>query len=115
MAVTTNGAEFKRFYSDKEFWPDDEGHTWHEDVLFKVDGEPVPDDFDMSNVADTAKVSMEDGIVFSPKFEGNEPSFETYFKRWRKQQTSTTLVVEVDLAKLDAVKAAIRAAGGKVS
>lgn len=109
MTTNTNGAEFKRFYNDSTFWPD---NAWHEDVGFYVDGELIGDDFDMNTVADTAKVGIDGGIVLGlPK---GEPSVESYFKRWRKEQTLKTLVVEVDLAKLDDVLAAIKAAGGKV-
>jgi len=48
--------------------------------------------------------------------DGDEgPSLETYFRRWRKKQTTTFLTVECDHTKLEAVKAAIKAAGGKIS
>jgi hypothetical protein len=111
MATKTTGAEFKRFYADVSFWPDG---VWHEDVLFTVDGQIPGDDFDMSKVEDAAAVAIEGGIVMGPSLEGKEPSVEAYFKRWRKLQTIKTLVVEVDDSKMDAVIAAIKAAGGKV-
>lgn len=43
-----------------------------------------------------------------------EPSFETYFKRWKKKQATVSVIVECDVSKRDAVIAAIKAAGGKV-
>lgn len=110
MATKTTGAEFKRFYEDPAYWPDG---VWHEDVLFTVDGEPAGDSYDMSKVPDGAQVTIEGGIVMGPPHDGKEPSVETLFKRWRKAQTIKTLVVEVDVSKLDAVVAAIKAAGGK--
>lgn len=111
MATKTNGAEFKRFYSDSAFWPDG---AWHEDVTFLVDGQQADDSVDMSAVADGAEVTIDGGIVLGAQPEGREPSVETHFKRWRKLQTTKTLVVEVDAAKLEAVLQAIKAAGGKV-
>jgi len=52
--------------------------------------------------------------VFGPVVGTQEPSFEAYFKRWKKAQTTAIFVVECDLEKLDAVKQAIAAAGGKL-
>ena len=111
MAVKTTGAEFKRFYNDKEFWP--EG-TWHEDELITVDGDDQEGGFDVDALRDESEVRIEDGVVFGPQFDQNEPSFEAYFKRWKKKQTTTVFVVECDIAKADAVKAAVKAAGGRV-
>lgn len=111
--IKTNGAEFKRFYTDDAFWPDSDGSTWHEDELVTVDGKCYEQDY--SNVPDSAVVTIADGIVFSHKWDSESaPSFETYFKRWRKLQTTETFTVEAPKDKLDAIKAAIKAAGGKV-
>ena len=41
-------------------------------------------------------------------------SLESFFKKWRKKQNTATLIVECDLAKIDAMKAAVKAAGGKI-
>lgn len=108
MPVKTTGAEFKRFYDDPEFWPDG---VYHEDDLTTADGEEVDD---YTAIADTAVVVIRDGSVSNPMLGGEVPSFEAYFKRWRKKQTSDTLIVECDKTKVDAVRAAIKAAGGKV-
>lgn len=111
MAVKTTGAEFKRFYDDKAFWP--EG-TWHEDEIMTVDGEEQDDGFDVDDLRNESVVRIEGGIVFGPQFDDqNEPSFEGYFKRWRKLQTTATFVVTCDIAKVEAVKSAVKAAGGK--
>ena len=53
------------------------------------------------------------GIVYLKGLEEG-PSLEAYFKRWRKRQTTTVLVVEVPHEAADAVRAAVAAAGGKV-
>lgn len=95
MAVKTTGAEFKRFYNDKAFWP--EG-TWHEDEVMTVDGKDQEGGVDIDALRDESEVRIEGGIVFGPQFDQNEPSFEGYFKRWRKLQTTATFVVECDIA-----------------
>lgn len=118
MAVKTIGAEFKRFYADPKFWPEPPNshsdNVWHEDEIVSIDGEPCEEDIDYASIADTAAVTIEGGIVHGPAIGGEEPSFEAYFKRWRKLQTTSVMVVECDVAKLDAVKAAVRSAGGRV-
>lgn len=115
MAVKTTGAEFKRFYTDPAFWPPEaashKDNVWHEDELISVDGEQREEGFDFDTIPDSAQVTVEGGVVFGLK---DEPSFETYFKRWRKLQSTSVLVVECDVTKLDAVKSAVRAAGGRV-
>lgn len=108
MPVSTNGAEFKRFYGDEQFWPE---KAWHEDAVIEVDGKK--EDLDLFAIPDTATVKIVEGVVFMDQ--GQEPiTLETFFKRWRKQQNTRTLMVEVDASKLDALVAAIKAAGGKV-
>ena len=114
MPTKTTGAEFKRFYNDDSFWPQDDGNTWHEDETITVNGVEQTDGVDTDTLPDDAVVTIADGIVFGPKWDGNEPSFETYFKRWRKQQSTVSFLVECDASKLDALKAAIKAAGGRV-
>lgn len=114
MATKTTGAEFKRFYNDKKFWPDDDGGTYHDDAVLKVDGEIQEDGIDTDTLADTAAVTIEGGFVCGPSLNGREPSLETYFKRWLKTQTTASFLVECDAKVIDAVKAAIRAAGGRV-
>lgn len=114
MAVKVTGAEFKRFYNDDAWWPEADGGTWHEDVSFSVDGKEVSDGFDPSAVADSAQVSFDGGAVLGNPVGGGTPTMDTYFKRWRKAQATRMLVIEVDVTKLDAVTAAVVAAGGKV-
>ena len=110
MATKTTGAEFKAFYSDKAFWPDG---TWHEDEEVTIDDELPPDGFDLSNVADNARMVLSNGYVTNEQDE-DLGSFDGYFRKWRKKQTTAYLAVEVPHEKAEAVKAAIIAAGGKV-
>ncbi len=110
MSVKTTGAEFKRFYNDPSFWP--EG-AWHDDDVVLVDS-IEQDDIDVDKISDTAKVTIDAGVVFMSANDRDGVGFDTYFRRWLKAQTVRKIVVEVDASKLEAVIAAIKAAGGKV-
>ena len=108
--VKVTGSEWKRFYADAEAWPDG---AWHEDEDITVDGKTPGDDFDFSAVPDVAMLTVTGGVVYW-KDTDEGPSLEAHFKRWRKRQTTTVLVVEVPHEAAEAVRAAIAAAGGKV-
>ena len=114
--IKTTGAEFKRFYSDEAFWKDG---LFHEEEMILVDGENVCDEFgcssfDLSEVADNAKMEISEGIVYKDNYE-EVANFEGYFRKWRKLQTTVFLTVEAPKDKADAIKAAIKTAGGKVA
>lgn len=110
MATKTTGAEFKAFYADQAFWPDG---IWHEDEEVTIDGKPLPDDLEMANVADDARMVLAHGFVTN--VQGDDlGSFEGYFRKWRKVQATMFWAVEVPREKAEAVRAAIIAAGGKV-
>ncbi|MDR9836893.1 MULTISPECIES: hypothetical protein [Herbaspirillum] len=110
MTAKTSGAEFKQFYNDKAFWPED---AWHEDSVILVDGKPHEDLSD-NQIADSAKVVIDSGHVFFSREDSAGVSMATFFNRWRKVQNMRTLAVEVPLDKMEAVIAAIKAAGGKI-
>lgn len=114
MPTKTTGAELQRFYGDPEFWPPDDGATWHEDELITVNGVPLSYEDSIKDIAGDAVVTVSGGVVYSKEFDGKEPSFESYFRRWRKKQTTAVIIVECDVANADTVKGAIRAAGAKV-
>ena len=112
MTVKTTGAELKRFYADKEFWPDN-GDVYHDDEYITVDGADMSESWDIYQIPDAAKITVANGRVFGVS-EGDEPSFESYFKKWRKKQTTASFVVECDLAKKAELVALIKANGAKV-
>lgn len=116
MATKTSGIEFKRFYNDAKYWPPG-ADVWHEDVTYVINGKELSDDEDPTKVTDSDVVVIHGGMVMkSPLYkEGNEPSVESYFRRWKKEQTTTAFVVECDVAKIEVIKAAIKAAGGKIA
>lgn len=112
MAIKVTGAEFKRFYDDKSWWPK---NSYHEGADLSINGELQPDGIDSDSVQDTDEVTISGGFMFDPEWEeGEGPSLEEYFERWRKAQTTEIFSVECDKTIVDAVKAAIRQAGGKV-
>lgn len=106
--IKTNGSEYKRFYDDETAWPDG---AWHEDELLIVNGDKCEAGID--SIPDNATVNLIGGVVYDLP-NGSTVSMETHFRNWRKRQSMTTILVECDRAKLDDVKAAIKAAGGKV-
>lgn len=112
MATKTSGKELKAFYADASFWK--EG-VWHEDEEILVNGQAV-EDLEIANLNDTDEISIAGGYIFGPDWTHTEgPSFESFFRRWKKQQTTVTFVVQCDLNRADAIKAAIRVAGGHIS
>jgi hypothetical protein len=113
MATKTTGVELKAFYSDTTFWP--EG-VYHEDDEVIIDGVHRTDDQDIIDIPDEARVVVAGGVVLDlPGVDNDQaPSFEGYFKKWRKQQTTAFFTGECPKDILDAVLAAIVAAGGKV-
>lgn len=112
MTTKTTGAEWKKFYGDREFWP---YGAWHDDEEITIDGTKAPIDADLSIVSDDAAITVAAGVVFLVADADDGPTLEAYFKRWRKKQTTVFLSVEVSKEKAEAVRVAIIHAGGKVS
>lgn len=106
MATKTTGVEFKRFYNDDSYWLDG---VWHEDEEVFVNGALQDGNFEI--IPDVAIVTVSGGFMRGLKA---EISFETFFKRWRKQQNIVSIVVEFDDSKEEAIVAAIKAAGGRI-
>lgn len=122
--VKISGREFKRFYNDPVFWAP-EGETWHDDTLIRVNGSDLPEHEDPSAVPDDSVVEIVCGWVYgvphkalSEKNMGapvtEEMDLCDYFQLWHKHQTTVTMVVECGRSQVDAVIAAVLAAGGQV-
>ena len=112
MSVKTTGAELKQFYLDNAYWPDG---AWHEDEDIEVNGSPLSEDSSIEEVPDDAVVKITGGAVIGlPGYENEGPTFEGYFKKWRKAQNTVTFVVECDKKDVDVLKTNIRTFGGKV-
>jgi hypothetical protein len=107
--VKTTGAEWNKFYSDQDIWGNGQ---WHDDVVIRVDGANVED---YETLPDTAKVEIDGGYVFlSDGMDKEGPSMETYFRQWKKNQTTIFLAVECPREKYEDVILAIKSAGGIV-
>ena len=113
MAMKTTSAEIQAFYEDKAFWPDvhAKGNVWHEELILKVNGSEIAN-AEITDLKPNDQVSIVAGWVSAEGPYEADCSFETYFKRWRKLQNTVHLGVSVPKDKLEAVKAAIKAAGG---
>lgn len=110
--IKTTGAEWKAFNEDSSYWAE----FCVEDEIVTVNGSRVDEHSSyVETLADADKMTVDGGWV-ADQADGsdNEYSLETFFRRWRKQQTTEYLSVEVPKEKADAVRTAIRAAGGKV-
>ncbi len=108
MPVKTTGIEFKRFYSDPQIWR--EG-VFHDDTEFTVNDVTFEDD--ISTVADDAIITISGGFLSN---DANEVlgSFERVFKKWKKNQSIRTLVVEVPNESADEFQAIIKLLGCKI-
>ena len=92
MTVKTTGAELKRFYFDEAFWSDG---AWHTNEEIEVDGSPLSEDIGIEDVPDGAVVKIAGGVVIGmPDWGDDGPSFEGYFKKWRRLQNTASFVVE---------------------
>lgn len=108
--IKTTGAEYKRYLNDDAFWP--EG-VYHDDELLTVNNKEWTWEADIESIEDSAVVRLNGGVVLSPSGKVIK-NMESHFKSWRKNQKATTFIVECGLDRLDELKAAIEAAGGKV-
>ena len=112
MAVKCTGAEYKRFIESD--WG---GDAYMDDYVISING-TIYNQFDggldeaEEKIQPSDKMVIIEGDVFVGS--GWVRSLEAHFKQWRKKQTTAFLAVECPIDKLDAVKAAIIAAGGKV-
>ena len=111
MTTKTTGYEFKKFYVDPKGWPGGVYHDYEEISVGGVYDHKWIDDY--SGIPDEAKVEISGGLIFNGdgKTIGR---FETEFRRWRRLQSCTTIFVECPNGKIEAIKAAISAAGGRV-
>lgn len=112
MAVKCTGAEYKAFISSD--WGDG---VYMDDYAIAINGEKYDqlegglEDAE-ENLQPGDKVVIMEGGIYQDS--GYVRSLESHFKLWRKKQATAFLAVECPNDKLEAVKAAIVAAGGKV-
>ena len=109
--ITTTGADFKRYYNDEAAWPDG---AFHDDVLIHVDQVAMGDDgIYIENIADTAEVVIECGIVMGLENDADMDMID-HFEKWRCAHLFTSVIVDIDPEKRAQLEAAVRALGGVV-
>jgi hypothetical protein len=108
--------EISRFI--KEGWP---GKDWYMDdcgpafeELFKEDGETPISPGTLVKLEDFECAVLWQGAGDDPSPGRMGYSFTTLFKKWKKALTTVFMAVEAPKDKADAVKAAIKKAGGRV-
>ena len=104
--IKTTGAEFKAFIAEP--WPDDK---FMDDECIYVDGEEY--EGPSERIKDTASLRVEGGYVQDP--DGTTRTLAAEFRAWRKRRDSVAMVVTCAKADANAVRAAVRAAGGTVA
>lgn len=119
MATKTSGTELKTFYADRDYWvvsPDSNGDdAWYEGLVLEVNGVEHGDEFSIiSDLENEDDVVIVTGDVFANREDFPSTSFETFFHAWRELQKTVHLTVAVPKEKLEAVQAAILAAGGSI-
>ena len=104
----------------KEGWPGPTGAWYMEECgpvfeeLFDLDGESPKDPGTVVKLEDFECAVLWQGAGDDPTH-GTGYSFLTLFKKWKKAQTTVFIAVEAPVDKADAVKAAIKKAGGRVT
>lgn len=111
MSVKMTGRELKNFWNDQAYW----GELWTEGEFFTVNGVEKDEGFDPQLLKDDDQVILSGGEMCSDDAK-DLPSTETFFERWRKAQSTKTIVVsDVPMERVDEVIAALRAMGLKAS
>jgi hypothetical protein len=115
MTVKSSVAEFKQFYNNLAFWPPG---SYHDDVIFSVNGIAVDDaDFNIENFSDSDAIVVEGGDVYLSNGNGFfrlSDSVENHFKKWKKQQVTVLMVIEVNCDREAEVRASVFAARGTI-
>lgn len=107
MTVKATGAEIKAFM--KSDWDG----CGMDDYVFEINGEEVGSEFEEEELNPDDKVKIIRGDIYNEEW-FFVCSLESYFKKWRKKQAETVLVVSAPNDKLEAIKIAIAKAGGKI-
>ena len=96
MSTKTDGATFKAFYRDKNYWPDG---TYHDEVLVLINGKDPGENISLDKINDTDVLSIEYGWLHElPDGRGgyiDDRTFEAHFLKWLEEQNTVRLVVEL--------------------
>jgi hypothetical protein len=89
-------------------WPDGQ---WFVDSDVTVNGK---DDDDVELINDDDLVEFAAGVVFATSDDREGKPLTRHFNAWMNAQNTVTTVCDVPKDKLDALKAAVKALGGRV-
>lgn len=109
--VRTTGAIWNLFYADKTAWPDG---SYHDDTLLTINGKEDPD-AELEKLPLDATVEIRCGFVMLP--DGRDADLGDHFTKWQAEQAGLGVAMgsfRVSKANLQAVQAAILAAGGEL-
>lgn len=111
--VKTTGAELKAFYQDSKFWPAGSvTEVWHEEVSLIINGK-TDHSPDINAIDDAAAVEILNGGVISNDDSVDE-DFDSYFMKWKAEQTHTNVVCNIPKEKLEAFQALVAEFGGTI-
>ena len=121
MPKKISGADFKRFYSDDEYWERVFGaNAYHEDLSLVVDGVALDEDgIDTDKLPDSALVEIRSGYITTAGGKADDCiAFSSAYNTWQKKQTCITVVIQcgnVDQALVTAeVADTVKRVGAKV-
>lgn len=114
MATQIIGRDFKSFYADRDFWPEN-GETYHDDIMLLVDGRAMGE-IDTDLIGDASIIQIESGWVDAiPAQVGRgkvDMSLSDYYELWRALNAAgTRLMFECSPDVREKVVAAAIAAG----
>ena len=107
MTVKATGAEIQAFM--KSDWDE----CWMDDYVFEINGTEIGSEFEEEELNPDDNVKIICGEIYDGEM-SRLCSLESYFKKWRKKQAESVLVVNAPNDKLEAIKTAIEQAGGKI-
>lgn len=96
--IKITGAEIKEFFKDDNYW----GEACVEGLLLEIDGkESMEGSGCIEDLNDSSEIKIKDGVVFNFGDDSDAVSFKTFFTRWRKQQTTATVLIRCDKKDLE--------------
>lgn len=108
--IKTTGAEFHSFYNDPEIWGD---KVWHEDEQFFINGSDDVFEGDYSDLNDTDQIKITDGVIYFQDYDNHVP-FETYFKKWRRMNKFSFMIVEIPKETEQELRDFVKSLGGRI-
>lgn len=113
MTIKITGYEFKKFMNDDKYWKERSEHTYYDDAEITINDKYYNDYIDgIDSIDDKDIVRIHSGIVYFD--EHSDISLITFFKKWRKIQSTSYFMIECDNYKKEKIVASIKSLGGKI-